>query len=70
MILPVISFESKTVEEFLEFWSAFYLDKNEKKYVNNIGKPLTSEKIMELYYWKNGGKLSIRKRAWSAPATT
>lgn len=54
-------FQEATAEEFVNFWSALYDYKNEKKYEENIGKRLTAEGIRDLFYWKNGGPLSSLK---------
>lgn len=51
-----------TAAEFVEFWEQLYAYPNEKLYTDNIGKPLTPSRILELYKWKNGGELSVAKR--------
>lgn len=48
---------------FVEFWSSRYRYTSEALYVDNIGKPLTANRIGRLFKWKNGRRLSARKRA-------
>ena len=47
--------------EFVEFWSQRYRDPREWLYVDNIGHPLTAQRVHNLYIWKNGGPLSAAK---------
>jgi hypothetical protein len=47
---------------FLDFWAAQYKDDLEGQYEKNIGRLLTDAAIVELFEWKNGGKLSKAKR--------
>lgn len=47
---------------FLAFWEELYTYPRESLYTDNIGKPLTPERVRELYVWKNGGELSTSKR--------
>jgi hypothetical protein len=49
-------------DDFIEFWASRYVDPRESLYDENIGKPLTPESVMALFEWKNGGKLSDRKK--------
>jgi hypothetical protein len=49
------------LEDFVSFWSQLYRDPRERHYSDNIGQPLTPERVRSLYLWKNGGKLSERK---------
>jgi len=49
--------------QFVEFWSQRYEYAEEGLYDNNIGIELTENRILELYVWKNGTPLSVRKRA-------
>jgi hypothetical protein len=46
---------------FVKFWAEAYDYANEPRYTNNIGQPLTEAGILELFIWKNGGKLSRLK---------
>jgi hypothetical protein len=57
----VMNHRSSTQNEFVDFWSKQYLDKNENLYIRNIGKSLIPDTVRELFHWKNGGTLSIRK---------
>lgn len=51
-------------QQFVEFWSRWYDDAEEKLYIENIGKDLTDEqRVFDLYKWKNGTPLSASKRA-------
>ncbi len=59
--LPIYRLDLTTAEEFVTFWSAQYKDPLETLYLENIGRPLTPERILALYTWKNGGKLSANK---------
>jgi hypothetical protein len=38
---------------FLTHWASKYNYPHEQKYANNIGKPLTTESLQELFEWKN-----------------
>lgn len=49
-------------DEFLEFWSRHYSYSIERIYEENIGKDLNSERVFELFFWKNGRELSGNKR--------
>ncbi len=44
--------------DFAAYWSDLYHDPREELYLENIGKPLTPNRVRALYLWKNGGKLS------------
>lgn len=54
-----ISFES--VSEFVLHWASKYSYPHQWKYDDNIGKPLDPSRLMLLYEWKNGGKISAAK---------
>ncbi len=41
--------------DFVNFWAGQYHDPREDLYENNIGRPLTPEKVRQLYLWKAGG---------------
>jgi hypothetical protein len=47
---------------FLEFWANRYDDPLETLYESHIGRKLTYRSVMALFEWKNGMKLSPRKR--------
>ncbi len=49
-------------QEFVEFWNLRYEYAEENLYLNNVGQKLTEQRILELYRWKNGMKLSNEKR--------
>lgn len=57
-LTPEIVSENK----FVEFWSRQYTDINEQKYYDNIFSPLTKQSILELFWWKNNGSLSTKKK--------
>ena len=59
------SFQSfpATKTEFIEFWSGVYADDEENLYTDNIRRELTEKRILELFEWKNGGRLSALKEA-------
>lgn len=48
-------------ESFVQFWASQYRYKEEHLYLENIGKPLTQKRVLRLFEWKNGRKLSVRK---------
>jgi hypothetical protein len=60
------SFQSlpATTAEFVQFWSGVYgEDQSEKLYTDNIRRELNEQRILELFKWKNGGRLSALKEA-------
>ena len=63
MKLPVFRTEFVNAQEFINFWSSQYKYKNEHIYDDNIGKELNEERILSLFEWKNGSKLSEKKFA-------
>ena len=63
MKLEIVNLVPATPSEFIRFWSSLYKDKLEHFYEKNIGKPLTEERVWDLYSWKNGTKnISANKR--------
>ena len=60
-VFPIYTLQKVDSESFIEYWSAQYPLKNEKLYQSNIRKPLTPERIIELFKWKNGGPIAARK---------
>jgi len=48
---------------FIRYWSEAYDYADEDSYTNNIGKPLTKRRLMELFRWKNGREISAGKKA-------
>ncbi len=53
--------QNTSLEEFVRFWAEAYDYPSDHLYTKNIGQPLTEERIRELFFWKNGGKLSRLK---------
>jgi len=51
-----LSFQISTSDSssFLTHWASKYNYPHEQKYTNNIGKPLTTKSLQELFEWKNG----------------
>jgi len=62
MNLILLQKKSVNIKEFIDFWSKFYMDPNEKKYSENINKTkFDKHTLLSLFEWKNGSKLSKRK---------
>jgi hypothetical protein len=58
-----LSNKSVNIKEFINFWSQFYIDPGERKYVDNINKnPCDKDALLALFEWKNGSKLSKGKK--------
>lgn len=59
----MIIYEPKRVdrEAFVQFWSQRYQYAQEHIYHENIGQPLTVERVLALFEWKNGTPLSALK---------
>lgn len=53
MKLEIPQFVAATPADFVSFWSQQYQDDLEHLYDDNIGQPLTADRIWELYKWKN-----------------
>ena len=51
----------KSITDFLSHWAKSYYYKDEWKYDNNIGKPLTKQSRLELFEWKNGSRSAQKK---------
>ena len=49
--------------KFIEYWAAQYPMKNESIYQENIRKPLTAERVLALFEWKNSGPMAKQKIA-------
>ena len=49
------------LHDFIEHWSSKYSYIWEEKYNNNIGKPLTENSRLELFEWKNGSVIALKK---------
>jgi len=61
MWYPVASLRSTSSGEFTRFWGGLYKYDNPELYDRNIGKLLTRERVLDLFAWKNGRRLSERK---------
>ncbi len=61
MELWTLSRQSARPAEFIRYWSRAYDYGDEDMYATNIGKPLTKRRLLELFRWKNGRKLSKAK---------
>lgn len=53
--------EQNAVELFMDYWASRYFYNLETVYTENIGKELTPERLIHLFEWKNGGKISQSK---------
>jgi len=62
MLLQILSNQNVPPKEFIRFWSCQYQYANAALYDANIGKPLTPERVLELFEWKNGRPLSGMKK--------
>ena len=61
MNLILLQKKSVNIKEFIDFWSKFYMDPNEKKYSENINKTkFDKHTLLSLFEWKNGSKLRER----------
>ena len=49
-------------QAFIEFWAARYTGYDDDFYHANVGHELTEARILELFEWKNGTRLSGPKR--------
>src|SRR5436190_1846416 len=49
------------LKDFVRFWEQLYFGYDEDFYQENIGQPLTEERIKEWFEWKNGTPLSAKK---------
>lgn len=54
--------QKDNLNEFVEHWSNKYFYESEEKYTSNIGKLLTEKSRLELFEWKNGSKISKKKK--------
>lgn len=62
MGFEVIDWARVSRERFVEFWASQYHDPREALYERCIGRPYAVEEVLDLFRWKNGGKLSARKQ--------
>lgn len=63
MEFPTYNRRSVSKDEFLRFWSLTYRYSADYLYDDNIGRPLTPDRIRALFRWKNGTVLSDDKMA-------
>lgn len=63
MRLEVLQAECAEVSRFIDFWSEQYSYHLEHLYDDSCGRPLTEERVWNLYKWKNGSeKIAAQKR--------
>src|SRR3989338_11014946 len=63
MNLTILTNNLVNPKDFVEFWSSFYNYQFERYYTPLIGKKrFSKEDLVKLFEWKNGGKLSQRKK--------
>ena len=62
MVLWTLSRQAVQPAGFIRYWSEAYDYADEDRYTNNIGKPLTKRRLMDLFRWKNGREISERKK--------
>lgn len=63
MRLEIAQFVAASPADFITFWSAQYQYDLEHLYDNNIGQPLTEDRVWDLYKWKNGTeKIAAKKQ--------
>jgi len=58
---PIFGVHHVALLDFVRFWEQLYSGYDEKFYQENIGKPLTKERIGDWFKWKNGTPLSAKK---------
>lgn len=51
MYLPILNAVTTSTEGFITFWDRLYSGYDEEFYQQNIGKPLTPERIREWFAW-------------------
>jgi len=65
MDLKIPQFVTATPADFVSFWSKQYRYDLEYLYDDNIGRPLTADRVWELYQWKNGTEKMAEKKQQS-----
>ncbi|MCX5658349.1 MAG: hypothetical protein NTW19_01340 [Planctomycetota bacterium] len=55
---PILLATTGTQAEFVDYWDRLYSGYDEEVYRENIGQPLTKERILKWFEWKNGRPLS------------
>ena len=58
---PILGISHVTPQDFVRFWEQLYSGYDEDFYRENIGQPLTEERIAAWFVWKNGTPLSVNK---------
>ncbi len=58
---PIFGVHHVALGEFVSFWERLYSGYDEDFYRENIGQPLTEERIAGWFAWKNGTPLSTKK---------
>jgi hypothetical protein len=58
---PIFGVRHVAPKEFVRFWEQMYSGYDEEFYRDNIGQPLTEERIAGWFAWKNGTPLSAKK---------
>jgi hypothetical protein len=62
MPTPIYQPCEANLSEFIQFWRRVYGDDDtERLYHDNIRRELTEQRILDLFKWKNGGRLSAPK---------
>ncbi len=63
MKLPLLSYQTTGSNKFVSFWSRFYVYPIEELYTSRIDKKqLFQDDLIQLFVWKNGSRLSQKKR--------
>jgi hypothetical protein len=62
MTLTTYTARTACEADFVAFWERQYDYPLEPLYTDNIGQPLTADRVHQLFEWKNGFPLSARKR--------
>jgi hypothetical protein len=58
---PIFGVRHVSRKGFVRFWERLYSGYDEDFYQENIGQPLTEERIARWFIWKNGTPLSAKK---------
>lgn len=61
MMLTTYTANRATKADFVAFWECQYDYPQEHLYTENIGQPLTADRVHHLFEWKNGYRLSALK---------
>ena len=61
IIYPVLGISHVSPNDFVRFWDQMYFGFDEGVYQDNINQPLTEERIVRWFEWKNGMRLSANK---------